>query len=99
MGPGGGESGLAWDARWWLYPEVSGRFKALWYAWEEAQASDKPSAMSNWWIHHLEPHLRVILDGDTGPMSHAKADGSFSGWPALQHRPVPADLLADLTDD
>ncbi|MGW4336747.1 DUF4913 domain-containing protein [Rhodococcus koreensis] len=48
MGPGGGESGLAWDARWWLYPEVAGRFKALWYAWEEARASDKASAMSNW---------------------------------------------------
>ena len=99
MGPGGGESGLAWDARWWLYPEVAGRFKALWYAWEEARASDKASAMSNWWIHHLEPHVRVIFDSDSGPMSHAKADGSFSGWPALPHKPVPPDLLAENTND
>ncbi len=45
--------------------------------------------MSHWWIQHLEPHLRVIFDGETGPMSHAKADGSFSGWPALQPNRYP----------
>ncbi|MDH6291836.1 DUF4913 domain-containing protein [Rhodococcus opacus] len=99
MGPGGGESGLAWDARWWLYPEVAGRFKALWYAWEEARASDKASAMSNWWIHHLEPHVRVIFDSDTGPMSHAKRDGSFSGWPALPYEPMPPGLRAEHTEN
>ena len=98
MGPGGGESGLAWDARWWLYPEVAGRFKALWYAWEEARASDKASAMSNWWIHHLEPHVRVIFDSDSGPMSHAKRDGSFSGWPALPYEPMPPGLRAEHTE-
>ncbi|MFZ2173001.1 MAG: DUF4913 domain-containing protein, partial [Rhodococcus sp. (in: high G+C Gram-positive bacteria)] len=98
MGPGGGENGLAWDARWWLYPEVAGRFKALWYAWEEARVSDKASAMSNWWIHHLEPHVRVIFDSDSGPMSHAKRDGSFSGWPALPCEPMPPDLRTEHTD-
>ncbi|UNN05231.1 DUF4913 domain-containing protein [Rhodococcus opacus] len=97
MGPGGGESGLAWDARWWLYPEVAGRLKALWYAWEEARASDKASAVSNWWIHHLEPHMRVIFDSDSGPMSHAKADGSFSGWPALPYEPMPPSLRDEYT--
>lgn len=25
--------------------------------------------MSGWWVDHLEPHLRVLLDGDSGPMS------------------------------
>jgi hypothetical protein len=55
--------------------------------------------MSNWWIHHLEPHVRVIFDSDSGPMSHAKDDGSFSGWPALPHQSVPSDLLAELTDN
>lgn len=98
MGAGGGEGGLAWDKRWWLYPEVAGRFKALWYAWEEAGASDKASAMSNWWIHHLEPHVRVIFDSDSGPMSHAKRDGSFSGWPALPREPMPPDLRTEHTD-
>ncbi|WP_307718092.1 DUF4913 domain-containing protein [Rhodococcus marinonascens] len=99
LGAGGGEGGLAWDDRWWLYPEVAARLKSLWYAWEEARVSDKASAMSSWWIHHLEPHLRVILDGETGPMAHAKPDGSFSGWPALPHQPVPAELLPALVAD
>lgn len=63
--------GLAWDQRWWMYPEVVGRLKALHQAWEKARADKDPAAMSNWWIHHLDAHLRVILDGDTGPMSHA----------------------------
>ncbi|SEB29291.1 DUF4913 domain-containing protein [Rhodococcus koreensis] len=99
MGSGGGEGGLAWDERWWLYPEVAGRLTAAWYAWEEARASDKPSAMSHWWIQHLEPHLRVIFDGETGPMSHAKADGSFSGWPALPTQSVPPELLDGLLND
>ena len=99
LGAGGGEQGLAWDQRWWLYPEVTGRFTALWYAWEEARASDKASAMSNWWVHHLEPHLRVIFDSDTGPMSHAKDDGSFSGWPALPTQQVPAEQRAILIAD
>ncbi|MFD4268157.1 DUF4913 domain-containing protein [Rhodococcus sp. NPDC058481] len=87
-------SGLSWDERWWLYPEVVARLTALHYAWEEARASDKPSAMSSWWIHHLEPHLRVIFDSESGPMANADADGTFSGWPALPGQPVPSELYA-----
>ena len=90
--PAAGE-GLSWDGRWWLYPEVVARLTALHYAWEEARASDKPSAMSAWWIHHLEPHVRVIFDSESGPMSNATGDGSFSGWPALPAAPVPTDLF------
>ena len=96
MGMGAGDGGNVWDPRWMLYPEVAGRLKALWHAYEEARASDNASAMSNWWIHHLEPHVRVIFDGDTGPMSHAKEDGSWMGHPALPYEPVPRELLAAL---
>lgn len=87
------DGGLSWDSRWWAYPEVVARLTALHYAWEEARASDSASAMSSWWIQHLEPHLRVILDGDTGPMANAKADGSFMGWPAMPADPVPSNVL------
>lgn len=89
-------TGLSWDQRWWLYPEVVARLTALHYAWEEARASDKPSAMSSWWIHHLEPHIRVIFDGETGPMSHADTAGSWSGWPALEGEAVPEELRSIL---
>ena len=87
-------SGLSWDARWWAYPEVVARLTALHYAWEEARASDQMSAMSGWWIHHLEPHLRVILDGETGPMANADKTGSWMGWPSMPGAPVPAEVLA-----
>jgi len=87
------DGGLSWDPRWWAYPEVVARLTALHHAWEEARASDSMSAMSMWWIQHLEPHLRVILDGDTGPMANAKADQSFMGWPAMPTDPVPPKVL------
>lgn len=86
------DGGLSWDPRWWAYPEVVARLTALHQAWEEARTSDSMSAMSAWWIQHLEPHLRVILDGDTGPMANAKSDRSFIGWPAMPTAPVPAAI-------
>ncbi|OLL16039.1 MULTISPECIES: DUF4913 domain-containing protein [unclassified Rhodococcus (in: high G+C Gram-positive bacteria)] len=87
------DGGLSWDPRWWAYPEVVARLTALHQAWEEARTSDSMSAMSSWWIQHLEPHLRVILDGDTGPMANAKSDRSFMGWPAMPSDAVPAAVL------
>ncbi|NGP05752.1 DUF4913 domain-containing protein [Rhodococcus sp. 14C212] len=87
------DGGLSWDPRWWAYPEVVARLTALHQAWEEARVSDSASAMSSWWIQHLEPHLRVILDGDTGPMANAKSERSFMGWPAMPADPVPSAVL------
>ncbi|MHC3370846.1 DUF4913 domain-containing protein (plasmid) [Rhodococcus aetherivorans] len=87
------DGGLSWDPRWWAYPEVVARLTALHQAWEEARMSDSMSAMSSWWIQHLEPHLRVILDGDTGPMANAKTDRSFTGWPSMPADPVPSNLV------
>jgi len=87
------DGGLSWDPRWWAYPEVVARLTALHQAWEEARASDSMSAMSSLWIQHLEPHLRVILDGDTGPMANAKTDRSFLGWPAMPTDPVPEEVV------
>lgn len=61
--------GLRWDPRWRRHPEVVLRLDALWKAFEGAAADKDPAAMSNWWIHHFDPHMRMILDGETGPMS------------------------------
>ncbi|QBJ98815.1 DUF4913 domain-containing protein [Rhodococcus sp. ABRD24] len=83
--------GLSWDQRWWMYPEVVGRLKALHQAWEKARADKDPAAMSNWWIHHLDAHLRVILDGDTGPMSHAP-----TMHPSMGSAAVPDAILTAL---
>ncbi|WP_107661076.1 DUF4913 domain-containing protein [Nocardia suismassiliense] len=84
--------GLTWDPAWWKYPEVVARMLALHAAWEEAHASASASAMSSWFVSHLEPHLRVLFDGETGPMSLASADPNFSGHAPLATEPVPDDV-------
>ncbi|MGV9836574.1 DUF4913 domain-containing protein [Nocardia niigatensis] len=87
--------GLSWDPRWWNYPEVVLRFQALHLAWEEARVSETASAMSTWWVSHLEGHLRVIFDSDTGPMSLAGQE--FDGHEDLPLGVVPADVRRQLT--
>lgn len=63
-------SSLRWDPRWRRHPEVVLRLDALWKAFEGAVASTDPGAMSRWWIHDFDPHMRVILEGESGPMSN-----------------------------
>ncbi|NKW34504.1 DUF4913 domain-containing protein [Rhodococcus hoagii] len=56
-----------WDAHWWRHSEVVARLTALWWAFEDARAArcDR-AAMSGWWVDHCEPHLKVLLDGESG---------------------------------
>lgn len=65
----GAGRGLRWDPDWRRHPEIVLRMQSLWEAWEGARVSEVPDAMSNWWIHHLDPHLARMLDGVAGPMS------------------------------
>ena len=86
----GDKSGLKWDPCWWRHPEVDARLTALWWAWETARATvDDGSAMSNWWIHHCDPHMRVLLDAETGPMSGTREDGTWRGHGPLPCKPRP----------
>lgn len=87
-------AGLSWDHRWWAYPEVVARLAAVHYAWEEARTSKDLSAMSSWWLNHLDPHLRVIFDSEHGPMSHANRENTFLGWPALPVTTAPPEVKA-----
>ncbi len=89
--------GLSWDARWWRHPEVVARLTALWWAFEGARerSSEDRSAMSGWWVDHCEPHLRVLLDSESGPMSGARQDGTWFGHPPLGYKPPEADWVAD----
>lgn len=73
--------GLTWCARWWAHDAVAVRLHALWMAWEAARRDSDTAAMSSWWTRHADPHLRVILDGETGPMWQCSP---------TQHHPVPA---------
>lgn len=51
------------------------------------------SAVPSWWMQHLAPHLRVILDGNIGPMANAKADRNFMGWSAMPSDPILSAVL------
>lgn len=64
----GGSGGRVWCPEWWRHPQVAVRLTALWRAWEAARASGSADAMSSWWLHHADPHLRALCDGDAGPM-------------------------------
>lgn len=89
--------GLTWDPRWWRHREVRERLRALWDAYEGALAAstEDPSAMSRWWLTDLDGHLKVLLDGRHGPMSHTDPDGSWTGHPALRTVPVPDGVDLD----
>ena len=56
------------------------RLHALWRAWEAA-VDDGGAAVSLWWTHGLDPHLRVLLDGTAGPLYRCSTAG---------HRPAGA---------
>lgn len=72
--------GLRWDPQWHQYPEVVYRLTAVHEAYEEAVAAGG-SAVSSWWVHHFDPHMRVILDGETGPFARY-AEGAITTAPA-----------------
>ncbi|MEU5774598.1 DUF4913 domain-containing protein [Streptomyces venezuelae] len=50
-----------WCPDWWAHAEAVARLTALWRAFEYL-SSDPALGMSNWWLHHADPHLAVLLD-------------------------------------
>ena len=59
-----------WCNQWWLHPEVVARFKALWQASMQAEASvmdGDAGAVSSWWINHWDRHAAIIFDKSNGP--------------------------------
>lgn len=63
-----GKHGRVFCPEWWRHDEVVRRLRDLWLAWEGADASEDPGAPSAWWVHDADPHLRVLLDPEHGPM-------------------------------
>lgn len=72
--------GLTWCAVWWEHPAVGVRLHALWQAWEATLAGDDDAAMARWWVQLAEPMLRIICNGETGPMWQCTP---------VHHHPVP----------
>lgn len=66
-----------WCTQWWLHPEVVARFKALWQASMQADASvmdGDAGAVSSWWINHWDRHAAVIFDKGNGPFRDCDPD-------------------------
>jgi len=63
----GSESGIGvrWCTQWYEHDEAIARLEALRRTWEE-HVAQPGAAMSNWYIHHYDPHLGA-LTAPAGP--------------------------------
>lgn len=77
------DSGRVWCPRWFAHAEAIARLEALWRAWEYSRY-DAALGISNWFTHHLDPHLRALLDPVTGPFARC-VDGH------QRHEPLPLE--------
>ncbi|MFG2774922.1 DUF4913 domain-containing protein [Streptomyces sp. NPDC048350] len=87
-------SSATWCPRWWAHPEAGARLSALWLAWE--QLRQEPGAgMSTWWLHHADPHLRVLMDPDMGPFAACSPKDGHTAYP---FDPLPVEPYDESLD-
>uniref|UniRef100_A0AAU2JTC9 DUF4913 domain-containing protein n=1 Tax=Streptomyces sp. NBC_00049 TaxID=2903617 RepID=A0AAU2JTC9_9ACTN len=84
-------STATWCPRWWEHPEAGARLSALWLAWEHLR-HDPALGMSTWWLHHADPHLRVLMDADMGPFAACSPKDGHTAYP---FDPLPVDPHPD----
>ncbi|TFC47680.1 DUF4913 domain-containing protein [Cryobacterium sp. TMT2-17-1] len=88
-----------WCTQWWLHPEIVARFKALWQASMQADASvmdGDADAVSFWWINHWDRHAAVIFDKGNGPFRDCDPDqGHLYPRTDTTARIVPASMPPD----
>jgi len=64
----GPDSGRVWCPSWFRHAQALSRLDSVWRAWEFLRF--EPSlGMSNWWLHHVDPHVRALTDPVTGPFA------------------------------
>jgi hypothetical protein len=85
-----GEAKIRWCPTWWVHPEAVARLKALWSAYLGADVAEGPeaaAAMSNWWLHHWDPH-REVLFHDKGPFRSCDVEHGHL-WSSTDRRVLP----------
>ncbi|MFF1398055.1 DUF4913 domain-containing protein [Streptomyces sp. NPDC058287] len=65
---------------WFRHAQALSRPDSLWRAWETLRW-DGALGMSNWWLHHVDPHLSALLDPVTGAFAGC-GDGHRTSDPA-----------------
>ena len=88
------ESGLAWCSEWYRHAEALSRLDAIWRAWEHLRL-DPATGMSNWWLHHVDPHMRVLMDPVAGPFTQCTNGVHNENPPPLPVQEPPAGLFFD----
>jgi hypothetical protein len=73
------DSGRVWCPEWYRHAQALSRLDSVWRAWEMLRF-DPALGMSNWWLHHADPHWRALTDPVTGPFAHC-AEGHSTPEP------------------
>lgn len=62
---------LVWCPQWWDHAEAVARLWAMAMAYSSlVEEEDAPAVgASVWWVQHVDPHLAVLLNKDSGPFS------------------------------
>jgi hypothetical protein len=84
-----GRGDYSWSSRWWQNEEAVSRLDALWRAWEACRL-DSGTGMSDWWLHHCDPQMAVLLSKE-GPFA-ASDEASGADDPLPYERP-PSGLF------
>ncbi|HEV7651066.1 MAG TPA: DUF4913 domain-containing protein [Actinophytocola sp.] len=88
-------SGQVWCPEWYRHAQAISRLDSVWRAWETLRF-DPALGMSNWWVHHADPHMRALMDPVTGPFAQC-TDGHRADVP-LPLVPPPPGVFADQRD-
>ncbi len=76
-------SGRVWCPEWYRHAQALSRLDSIWRAWEHLRF-DPALGMSNWWVHHVDPHIRALLDPDVGPFGNCvNGHGSVEPLPVF----------------
>ncbi|MGW3623721.1 DUF4913 domain-containing protein [Streptomyces sp. NPDC000880] len=80
----------AWCPAWFRHPEALVRLNAVWRAFEYLKP-DAALGLSNWWLHHADPHLSALMDPVTGPFVRCRS-GHMAGLRSLPCDEAPPGL-------
>lgn len=80
-------AGLIWCPKWWKHPEAVNRLWALWRAYEAFRAQGG-TALSAWWIYHVDSHLGVLM-AEWGPFYKCRKNNHVDELHPLPNEPAP----------
>ncbi|MFE3060381.1 DUF4913 domain-containing protein [Nocardia sp. NPDC059239] len=94
----GSEKTLRWCPEWWRHGEATGRFKAMWRAFEALRQGETVEP-SKWWLDHFDQHMDRLFDLQ-GPFKYCSvADGHSDKLVKLPCTPAPESVFGEHADE